>query len=554
VLVVLALAAYLWPASPAPVGVNLGRLPWWGGARDVLLEGPDAGEWARNMSLLFHGQLDQLDHHRLPSWMLMVSAMMTLVSDVVIAGHLVNRLLYLVLGLSVYGLGRLRGGRVVGILGAVIALTLPHAMSATQRFGVDMAITAMIPLVLLVAVAATRLWWLGLVSGLLTGLAAGLHYTTPPYLLPPLLVLILSGRGVLRRIGAVLLYLLGAAVSVSLLLRVYPLPTWRLFLGDVANGINPGAPNQFQATLDGAMAGLASQLPRYASAATAAAVDAVRISGLPWGVMLALPWLGVLGLGLGVARAGRGSWWRALLGRTDLAVGLMLLVSLAPLPVLAGVGAPERYGDNLLGVVAVLVARGIGSAVAVVDALVRAAWSRWPRGPLALGLGVPVVLAVISAPTVRRTLPPPKAQEIGTVLLARALARRFPAGAGVASPVRESLVLAGLSFCPQRVCPTQATVDYYQRCVRMLAQECAGDGPIGYVTTSALSFYDPNAKRLEMDAWVASQWEPADVVSYLDFTATIYEIPRPDVGADEDPLRGLPVPGQAPDGSVPPPP
>lgn len=140
------------------------------------------------------------------------------------------------------------------------------------------------------------------------------------------------------------------------------------------------------------------------------------------------------------------------------------------------------------------------------------------------------------------------------MLLADALAEQFPPGTGVASPIREALVVADLAFCPQRVCPTQATEHHFEQCLRVLAQDCAGEGPIGYVWTSAEHFYDPNSKRHEMDDWVAARWQPAAEVQYRDFAARIYLLERPVVGATEDPLAGEPVPGALPDGSVPPPP
>lgn len=561
VLAVLGVAWWLWPVTRMPADVDLGLAPWWGGARDLMLEGPDAGEWARNMRLLAEGRIDQLDHHRMPSWLVMVAALMQIEPDVVRAGHITNRALFLVLGLAAWTLGRLGGGRVVGLLAAAMALATTHVMSATERFGIDMAVSAMIPALMAATALATRSWGVGLLAGLLAGLTAGLHYTTPPFLLPPLLLLLLSGThpawtkaGASRRLGASALYLAGAAVVVRGLLEIYPVPSVRIFLGDVANGISPGLPGQGAATLESSLARVREGLPGHAATATAAAVDRIRIQGLPWAGMLALPWLGVLGLGLGAGRQGQGSWWRALLARTDAWTGLALLCCLAPLPVLAGVGAPERYGNNLLGVVAVLAARGLGSVVALVDTALRAAWPRWPRGPLALVVGLPMVGLVLAPRVGQRETPPPLPQEVGTMLLGHALAARFPPGTGVASPIREALVVAGLSYCPQRVCPTRADAAAFEQCVRVLAQECAGEGPIGYVWTSAEHFYDPNSKRHEMDDWVKDRFPAVSEVVYRDFSARIHLIERPVVAADEDPLASEPAPGQLPDGSVPPPP
>lgn len=555
ILVVLAMAAWLWPVDAQPDAMQLDGVPWWGSTRDLMLEGPDAGEWARNIRLLEQGRFDELDHHRLPSWMLMVAAVMKAGVDVVLAGHIVNRLLFGALGLACFGLGRLRGGRMVGLLAAALAMGLPHVLSSSQRFGIDMAVSAMIPVLMLAALASTRLFWLALPTGLLAGLVAGLHYTTPPYLLPPLVLLLLQGKGVKERVFAWLLYLVGAAISVRLLLVIYPVPSWTMFLNDIANGISPAPPGGGQpVALEGALEGVRADLLRHASVAVASAVDTLRVSTLPWAVQLALPWLGVLGLALLPPRAGSGSWARSLVRRTDLGTGIALLCCLAPLPVLTGVGAPERYGNNFLPIVAVLIARGAGSVFQTMDTVVRAAWVRWPRGPLVLLALSPLLWAALIARSGLRFMAPPQPSEVGSMLLAEALGRTFPPGTGVASPMREPLVIANLEFCPLRVCPTQASEDHFQRCVRVMAQECAGEGPIGYVWTSASHFYDPNAKRAEMDAWVAERWPVAEEVKHGDFAARIYLIERPEVAANEDPLQGLPHPGQRPDGSVPPPP
>ena len=296
VLAVVGVALWLWPVTQMPADVDLGAVPWWGGARDLMLEGPDAGEWARNMRLLSEGRLSELDHHRMPSWLVMVAALMELEPDVVRAGHITNRALYLALGLAAWTLGRLGGGRMTGLLAAAMALAATHTMSATERFGIDMAVSAMIPVTMAAAVGASRLWGLGLAAGLVAGLTAGLHYTTPPYLLPPLLLLLLSARqpvwtagGALRRLGAVALYLAGAGLVVRGLLEVYPIPSLSFFLADVANGISPGAPGQVPQTLQASLSSVRESLPAHAATATAAAADRVRIQGLPWAVVLALP-------------------------------------------------------------------------------------------------------------------------------------------------------------------------------------------------------------------------------------------------------------------------
>ncbi|MCB9779616.1 MAG: hypothetical protein H6742_13715 [Alphaproteobacteria bacterium] len=540
---VLCMAAAVWPRSAPPTDLDLGVVPWWGGTRDLLLEGPDAGEWARNIRLLAAWDLEALDHHRLPTWMLMVAAVHKLEPSVVLAGHLVNRGLYLVMALAAFGLGRLSGSRAAGVLAAAVCLGLPAATTASQRFGIDIAIMGSLPAMMLLSAVALRRWPVGLLAGLVAGLATGLHYTTLPYALPPLVMLLLGGQGLSRRLGGALLFVLGAGASLWFLSHIYPIPTLDQLAGDIANGIDPGyRGNGRIADVAEARQTLEQGLVAGVPEAVQTAIAGARPEGLPWGLLVVLPWLGIVGPGLRW-RDGDGPPWKDWLRGTDAALGIGLLLCLAPLPLLAAVDAPERYGNNFLPIVAVLVARGLATIAGSVDLGIRQAWGRWPRGVLLAVLTVPLVLLTLRPAMHTRVQPAPRPDELGIALLGQSLSEHLPAGVGVASPIREALVVAGMEYCPLRICPVIDSESAFEQCVQVMAQECSGDGPIPYVRTTAAHYYDPNATaRPAMDAWVAEKWPATDEVSYRDFSAWLHLIDRPDVPDGFDPLKRGPLP------------
>ena len=72
---VVGLAFTFWPQAPVPPGLALPLAPWWGGIGDMVLEGPDAAQWAENAQRMADGAFKQLDPHRMPSWLLVVAGL-----------------------------------------------------------------------------------------------------------------------------------------------------------------------------------------------------------------------------------------------------------------------------------------------------------------------------------------------------------------------------------------------------------------------------------------------------------------------------------------------
>jgi hypothetical protein len=555
-LLLVVLLSLSWPRGLPLAGLDMAPPPWWGGPRDQLLDGPDAGEWARNALLMAEGDLDALDHHRLPGWLLLLAGVMKVLPDVALAGHLSNRLLFGATALSLYAIGRLGGSRSVGLMAAGLALSAEHLAIASQRFGVDMAVAGGLSMAFALTLAATRWWGLGLLAGAAAGWATGLHYTTLPYTLPLIVLLLLrAGPGALRKAGAVALFLAGAAAVIWGMLQVYPIPQWSRFLEDIANGVNPGyrghgSVGSVEATLDRIRAGLPPALSAAPALATSM-LELPRVAALlpGWGPFAA--WIGVIGVGLGLATPKRGEpppvqapgsatpagGWGAVL--SDMGVGVPLLLCLAPLPLLSAVDAPIRYGANLLPFVALLMARGVVGLVLLAErgldlGLLRASGKlplrrplRWPVGLLSFAVAVFCVENAVNSRARVREPHRLTDDEIGTLLLSGALREAFAPGQPVACPVREAVFMAGLRYCPDRVCPVTADERAYLQCLQVLNEECKGELDIGYVATTARHFYDPNATaRPQMDAWVAAQWPPVSAVGFQRFTATVHKIPR----------------------------
>ncbi len=67
-----------WPTGEVSLSVPGPEAPAWGTMRDALLDGPDAGEWARSMLAFYDGNYHKLETHRLPSWVLLVNGVMAI--------------------------------------------------------------------------------------------------------------------------------------------------------------------------------------------------------------------------------------------------------------------------------------------------------------------------------------------------------------------------------------------------------------------------------------------------------------------------------------------
>ncbi len=505
------------------------ELPWWANGSDAYVWGPDAGAWALNALAFASGRWEDLDPHRMPTWSLFTATAMHLLGlDVAFAGHFVNKLFHVLLGPVIYLLGRATGMRAGAVAAGVLASAQPVLLASAGRYGVDPTVSLMVPLTLLGGWAAGRWWPLAPIAGVIAGLTTVSHLTALGFALPGLLICLLAGRGWWRLLGAAL-YLAAAAATVYGIYSVFPTIPRDFVAGVFAEGIAPAAGTSVAEQAhqkDAALATLQANAPAALENVVSNVVEAFRVRGLPWGLILALPWLGVLGppaVEGTVQGEGRLPWRVLRAVGAGLAGGLPLLAALLPLVALAAAGAPSRYSDNLLPVAGLLVLRGLSTVAAPLSVLLGryvapaaayvvevgafawVTWAAWPHveNPASVGMGVP--------PEEARAMP-----------VGKALAAHFESGVGGAVPLREALPYAGMVYCPNTVCPFSDDESGYRQCIDIIRQECRGDGPIPYVVTPGLTPEQQTEPRKHMDAWIAGKLEPVATVG----SSRVYALPR----------------------------
>ena len=520
-LLCLALATWLADRGPPSAGLPA-ETPSWARLRDLLLEGPDAGAWASNANALVLGRLDDLDPHRLPVYPRLIALLSGLYPDVPTAGHVVNHACYLLVGPVVYLLGRrwMSAGAAAGAAAATILY--PAGLQASQRFGVDPLVTLVVPLALLAAEAGAWRPWLGPLAGLVCGALATSHLTTVGVPVAAVLLCLFRGRpGFARWVGAGA-FAAGAYFGARLMFINYPMLPLEILRSTLAEGVSAQGGNAatagFASSTGGAWAAVQAGLPHALDEVVRFAATKARPAWLPWAVMLALPWLGVLGAEL--TRGGVFNWRR--LGAA-IAVGLPLLIALAPLLAFASAGSPERYTDNFYPLVALLIFRGLDSLAGAFDALVRRPLPGWPLGVVAAGLAFAAVRGIHQPSKAHPS--PPSLTDAGAWQIGAALREEFGPGGGASCPDREVDAYAGRIYCPH-----SAIFLYAQEpdpIPALLSAECSGVGPIPFVILEKDGDREPmSADRKAMNAWVAEHGEFKREVSAPGLRAKIYGVQR----------------------------
>ena len=505
-------------------------LPFWATSNDLLMEGPDAGEWAINALRVSWGAYESVDVHRPPVWLMATAAALNWTPDVAMAGHWVNHMAFLALPLVAYGLGRADAGPASGLAAGCFALCCSPLILASRRYGVDPLITVILPLSVLCALPLRRWWFLAPLSGMVAGLATASHFTALPFVLPAALVILVRGptKRWWNRLAALALYVLGVALVLWLIDRTFSSIDFDNLKRSVSEGIDPQLQeigNREAELTDDAASRFDTDWGLAAKASIRNGLQRHWYTGIPWVLMLALPWLGVLGAGLGVAK-GSGRWrffrWQ------DAGYGVALLCCLAPLPVFIATDAEPRYSLNLLGFVAVLCGRGLCSIPGLVELGLREKWSWFPRGVLALPLVAWIaVLGWRSSAQMRLPTKPADVYAVAARDLGVLLAGEFPGGGGAAVPIREAVAYAGREYCPLSNCPFGATETYYRQCVEVIRAQCAGSGPIPYVVVrdGPLGMGD-DARFQTMGDWVVDNYGTIAVLESERFTAEVVALPR----------------------------
>ena len=537
----IAVGVMAWPTGampgtpPTPEGT-----PAWATFHDLLLAGPDAGEWAVAALRLDEGRFEALDTHRMPTWTLLTAAMMRFQPDVVLAGHLVNHLLMLLLPVVLYGLARFSGGRGVGLTAGLWVAATPVLVESSRRYGVDPTVAFMIPMAMLAAAASARWWWLAPLGGAVAGLTMLSHYTTLAHAVPPLILVLLAGGRGWRRFAGTALFAAGTAALLWGVYQVYPELDPEGLARDVLEGIEKtevegGADRSAQ--VDDVKAKLSELGPGAAHDAIIRIWRAIRPSWMPWIACLVLPWLGALGLFLPTPGGSRRLW--GALGAWP--HGLALVLCLGPLPFLSAAGAEERYSHNLLPIVILLVARGAAVVPAALDAAVVRKLRWWPAGAIMLVIGGWWGKTAWDAAQWSLQPKPALVQDVEGWKVGRVLKRHFERGGHVASPYREATAMAGREYCPLTACPFGSTLGSFRECLAIMNEECDGEGGLAYVVLKKTEFDERSDARKAMDTWVAETWDPVGTVKGRTLAAQVFEIPR-----DELPARSPRMPPPTP--------
>ncbi len=463
-------------------------LPGWLTPQDQLIDGLDAGEWADQARAYNAGRLGDLDGHRMPTWTLLSGLLAGL--GVPVAGHMVNHLLQVVLAPVVYGLGRAWGmGRDASMVAGALVAANAILILASRRFGVDPTVTTMLPLCLLAAHAVRLRWWLSALAGAAAALCAASHFTTLAYPVPAALsVLIVAARG--DRLRALAGFVVGLALTWAALFQVFPWIGVSQLLAGVAESASheaagvPGMPD-WQSLLSRALQAARTQL----GGSLVVYVGRFHASAPPALLIAALLVLGVSGVGLdrgGPRRAGAGT--PAWLG------GVVLLMALAPLPVLLSMRAAHRYTDNALPIAILLAARG----VAVILAALPTRWGQVPAAALATMLTLWAVRPAAGG------IPP---SGLETALIERdvgaLLSEHVPTGGCVVSPMREAVAYADVTFV--RIgCPDAPTESAFRSCLASLRWQCAGQDTLHWVVFEQTPLDERHAALKAMDEWAVA--------------------------------------------------
>ena len=570
----------------AAIGLGVSRalphLPVGAHPKAVLLNGPDAGEWANNALLVAQGSLSSVDPHRMPTFLALTAATLGFEPDVARAGHLVGVAAWAVLPIIVYGLGRATGGRMVGLVASLLTIGCTPLLLASARFGVDPVVAAVLPLAML-AVAPARRWWpWAAAAGAVAAVCSATHLTALPYTLPPLLLMLARGRDPRAvpwaRAAAAALYVGGAVLTIGALQRVFGLIDMLQLTSALSEGIHRqgGTPVGMPTLTEEAWTAILGHLPDAFQRAATDLLSPFWDQGLPRALLLVVLPLGVLGVGMApgrqaaapavdsrrrrrlpeplravlrpaTRRALERRWRRATkrlamhpgtaalrwAGRhTDLGRGLALLACLAPVPLLAAAGAETRYTTNLLPFAAVLVARGLVAPLGLLAGRLplRPPWR--PRTLLALGLGAAggVALAVHAVREVDRSisrLPRPDPVALGARELATALEIAFPGAGGVATPVREAAAYLGRPYCPRTSCIARRDEPGFVLCMHDLRAQCPGEGdiPLVWFRRGPQGMGD-DALAQDVGRWASEHYRVVDEVSVAAFDAVLIAVPR----------------------------
>lgn len=532
-LAVVALLAWGARQFPSDVALLAGRVVSEG---DRYLFGPDAAEWAGSALAFHEGRWADLDFHRMPTFSVVVGVLLHTGIGTAEVMHLWNRMSFWLLGPVLYALGARSGSRAAGFGAGLLIAVAPKLLESTRAAGVDPTILFLLPTMLLVASATARRWYLAPLAGVVSAFATVAHYTTLPFLVPALLLTLVRGAPRWRRWAGLVLHAATAALVFHLLFRVFPFPDRNQLGQAIQEGVQQGT------VVGPALSRWDVVTEKLRTDYAAALIDGLgtvlpvfRLKSSPADLYMAAVGLGALGLFHRPLRpeeeaSPRAPWWRRwgtrLWRGQEPTHGLVLLLCLAPLPVLAAVDAPERYSYNLVPLVLLLAGRGIAGVLGGIDALVTLWAPRWPSGALALVVAGATAAAVGSQNAYELQIRPPPGDAVSAAVIGEALAERFSPGGGASVPLREAAIGVNRVYCPHSDCPRNQSDEELRRCLLVMDQECGGEGDIPYVVLRGPNPELSRPSRQWLDDFVRANFGPGDRVDAGQYAAEIFRIPR----------------------------
>ncbi len=488
----------------------------WGSAADLLLFGPDAGNWAANARALVEGAAPDLN--RLPVYGWMTGCMTFFFDDYVFAGHLVNHLASALVCVVTYLIGRATSGRGVGLGAGLLVAMLPQLINAQNLYGVDPVMNLIVLLLILVGWwAMTGPWWAVLLAGVVGGVCAATHYLAMIFPLPIALLMLLHRGDWRRRLLAPVAFLCLSWLVFQAFMLPYPPLSLSQVLAVYTEGV---VGSHDRADLSGG--GFAAAVDLVWSKLNGSPHTAVQtalsplLAGLPWWPVLLAFCVGLAGPLLGRDQTMKWSWdWR---------FAVWLLVLLAPLPLLEGARAPERYRYYALPLVMLAFMRGFASLCAAVDLGGKRLHLRWPSGLLAVV--VCASLAVSLFEPLRATWPGiPPMVGIHERSVGQAVKEHFGAGGGVVTMSQAIPFYAGREKCPRAMCPTEGA-DPVGRCRQLIQSQCGGAGPLPYIVDIRESEGYADKRNVQVDDWVEESFPYVEAVTSTGRKTLVYRVPR----------------------------
>lgn len=503
----------------------------WGGIQDWLLIGADAGNWASNAQAWASG--DALDPHRLPVYTGLTAWFSGIFGDVVFGGHMVNHLFSALLCVVAYALGRATTGggassRMVGIGAGLLTAWSPELVNSQVFFGVDPTLQFAILLLAFTTLLAIQkgTWPWVLATGLCLGVAICTHYLALLFLPISLALLVLMRCNWKTRTRFIVAAFLISWLVFQGLTRHYEDLSLRMVASVFTEGV-AGSDGRVLANspmgTETASNLVFQNLPSAPRLAVQRGLRSLKVERMPWLLLVALFWTGLVGWGL--SKDKNSSKW-------DWRTSAFFLGFLSPLILLEASRAPDRYALFSRPLIFICVLRGVLSAIALIDkGLSKTSYTpkrslRWLLRTGAGVLAVTMLLVTLKGPFWNRwALYPPTDEGLGDRAIAELIQQNFPQNGSIVTTSQALEFFSGRDRCPSHYCPHGGNAAVAQ-CLEMLLAECKGSGPIPYVLSASTKHGLGDQRNAEVDALIRQEFKPVGTHKGKDQSLSLYRLDR----------------------------